>query len=300
MPATTPWGRALEEFSHKVSELTAGNITVVNYFNSQLGDEQTVARQLARGRIDMALLSNVASSLLVPDYGLLQLPYVFDTVAQRDCAVDGYLHEVFDAEFEDAGVILLSTFEVGRMVIMSKTAFRTPEEMQGQKIRTSPTPADTLFIQATGAAAVPLGTLDSMPALKTGAVVAVTTPLVMGVAAGYAAEAPQIIMTAHGHQLGALLISNRTWERLEPSAKEAISRAALGMADLREATREAEENLLKEAEADGAVIHELSPAELESWKRFAPDVRQSIITDLGDHAAEIWAGLNEVKSVCGS
>lgn len=47
--AQTPWGATAEAFAAKVEELTGGDLTVSVYFNNELGDEQTMARQLARG-----------------------------------------------------------------------------------------------------------------------------------------------------------------------------------------------------------------------------------------------------------
>lgn len=297
-PAQTPWGAVTDKFAAKVSELTGGDLTISIYHNSELGDEQTMARQLARGRLDMAVLSNVASSLLVPEYGLLLSPYAFDSKEQADCVVDNHLNNTFGEPFKAAGAVFLSTIEVGQMVIMSKKAFHAPSDMAGEKIRTSPTPTDTLYIQATGAAPVPLGTVDSMPALKTGAVVAVTTPIVMGVAGGYAAEAPQITLTEHGHQIGAMLISKKTWDSLDDKQRDALTEAANLMAMLRPAIRGAEKALLDKATAAGATVYTPNETELAAWKSFAAPAGEKIVSDLGGNAASVWADLEAAKAAC--
>lgn len=223
VPEQTPWGAATRKFAEDVAARTKGALTVNIYYNNELGDEQTMARQLARGRLDMAELSNVAASLLVAEYGLLQAPYVFDTPAQADCVTYTGLAAIFGDLFRASGTVCLAPVEIGHMTIMSKSAILSPDDLEDVKIRTSPTQSDTYFIRAAGGAAVPLGTVDSMPALKTGQVSAVTTPIVVGVAGGYAAAAPQITRTNHGQQIGALLISAKRWETLSAEHRQALA-----------------------------------------------------------------------------
>lgn len=151
---------------------------------------------------EMMQMSNVAASLLVPEYGLLQAPYIFDTPAQANCVTDAGLGAFFGDLIREARVEFLAPVEIGNMTIMSKSAIVTSADLENVKICNSPTQSDTYFIRAAGGAAVPLGTVDSMPALKTGQVSAVTTPVIVGVAGGYAAAAPAITRTNHGQQIG--------------------------------------------------------------------------------------------------
>ena len=298
VPEQTPWGAATRKFAEDVAARTKGELTVNIYYNNELGDEQTMARQLARGRLDMAELSNVAASLLVPEYGLLQAPYVFDTPAQADCVTDSGLAAIFGDLFQASGTVYLAPVEIGRMTIMSKSAILSPDDLEDVKIRTSPTQSDTYFIRAAGGAAVPLGTVDSMPALKTGQVSAVTTPIVVGVAGGYAAAAPQITRTNHGQQIGALLISAKRWQTLSDEHRQALAESARLMADLRPMLRQTEEAMLDKVRASGGTVHDLSPDELVAWQRFAPSVRDQLIAETGGLAAEKWAAIEAAKSAC--
>lgn len=294
----TPWGAAAEKFAADVSKLSGGDLTVSVYFNNELGDEQTMARQAARGRLDMAFLSNVAASLLVPEYGLLLSPYAFDTLEQADCVTDTNLSAIFGEAFDTAGAVFLAPIEVGQMVIMSKTPIHTPDDLADLKIRTSPTQTDTFFIDATGGAAVPLGTVDSMPAIKTGAVDALTTPVVMGVAGGYATEAPLVTRTDHGHQIGALIISQRAWDRLTEAHRAVLAEAAEELAALRPEVRAAEEALLEQVVAAGGVVHEPTADEMAAWKAVAADAMEAILAETGGDADDVWAAIGSAKQAC--
>lgn len=297
-PEKTPWGAAVTEFAGSVSKLTNGNVTIQPSFNSELGDEPTMARQLPRGRLDMAFLSNAAASLLVPEYGLLMTPYLFADLAEADCVFDEHLVETFEAPFEAAGVRMLAGVEIGQMVIMATRPLHRPSDIRGEKIRTAPTPTDTAFVREMGGAPVPLGNVESMSAMRTGLVVAVTTPIVMGVAGGFAAEGPEITVTRHGHQVGGLLISEEAWNRLDADGQAALREAALVMAGLRPAVRAAEAGLLAQAEADGARVHEPTAGEMEEWKAFSPAVAQAVVSGLGPGGVETWDRLMAAKASC--
>lgn len=298
VPEQTPWGVVTQAFADEVAARTNGELTISIYYNNELGDEQTMARQLARGRLDMAELSNVASSLLVPEYGLLQAPYVFDTSQQADCVADSGLAEIFGDLFLDARAVYLAPVDIGSMAIMSKTQIVAPGDLRDVKIRTSPTRSDTYFIRAAGGAAVPLGTIDSMPALKTGQVSAVTAPVIVGVAGGYAAAAPRITRTNHGQQIGALLISASRWDSLSEAYREALMESVKVMAGLRPLLHQTEEAMLNKVRASGGTVHDLSPEELAAWRDFAPAVRDQLIAETGGAAAATWSAIEAAKAAC--
>ncbi|MFC2969035.1 TRAP transporter substrate-binding protein DctP [Acidimangrovimonas pyrenivorans] len=297
-PEATPWGAAAKAMAAKVAELSGGELTISLYFNNELGDGQTMARQIARGRLDMGVLSNVEASLVLPEYGLLNAPYLFTSEKQADCVIDNHVGATFDAAFRKAGAVYLAPIEVGDMMIMAKSPFRLPSDIAREKIRTSPAPTDTYYVQATGAEAVPLSVPETMPALKTGAVVAITTPIIMGVAGGYWAEAPDFIMTDHSHQIGALLLSRTTWDRLDESQRNALTEGAKAMSGLRQGVRAAEKALLAKATAGGAHVIELTPEEKAAWMAVAPAAQAKIVASIGGDAGEVWAKLQAASAAC--
>ena len=90
-PPNSPWGKVAQKFVDKVAELSGGALTVTPYMASKLGGEQDVIKQIARGRVDMGVMSNTAVSLVVPEFGLLASPYAFDSAEQFDCVADNHL-----------------------------------------------------------------------------------------------------------------------------------------------------------------------------------------------------------------
>lgn len=297
-PEPTPWGAAAKQMAATVADLSGGELTINVYFGNELGDGQTMARQIARGRLDMGLLSNVEASLVLPEYGLLNSPYLFESLAQADCVMDDHIGNTFNAPFEQAGAVFLAPIEVGGMQILTKTPISVPADIANQKIRTSPSPTDTYFVEASGAAAVPLSVPDTMPALKTGAVAGITTPIIMAVAGGYSSEATEITLTDHSHQIGAMLMSKKTWDRLNDNQRAALAEGAKAMVGLRQSVRAAEAALLKKATAAGAHVHELSAEEKAEWKRLSAAAQEKILASIGGSAGDIWTKLEAASAEC--
>lgn len=299
-PAGSPWGKITLKFVDKVAEISGGALTIKPFLGSKLGGEQDVARQIARGRIDMGVMSNTAVSLLVPEFGLLASPYAFDSAEQFDCVADNHLLHTFGDQFADAGVRGISWMEVGFQVIFSKSPIRLPSDLAGMKLRTAPAATDTLYIQTAGGTPVPLAPKDAVPAMKTGQVSAATQLSVFGIATGYDKVGPNIVLTRHQHQVGSVLISSKTWAKLSDQEKAWIEEAAPTFLELRGAIRGAEGTLLGKAESEGATLINLSDEELAAWKAVVPAAQEAILNELGDGASAKWEQIQQAKAACSS
>ena len=297
-PPKSPWGGVAQKFVDKVGELSGGKLAIKAFMGSKLGGEQDVIKQIARGRVDMGVMSNTAVSLLVPEFGLLASPYAFESPEQFDCVADKHLLTTFAEEFDAAGIRTLSWMEVGYQVIFSKDGVRVPADLAGVKIRTAPSATDTKYIQTAGGTAVPLSPKDTIPALKTGQVSAGTQLSVFGIVVGYPKVAPQITLTRHQHQVGGVVISKKTWDGLSEEEQGWINEAAPIFLELRGALRGAEGALLKKAEGEGATIINLSEAELAEWKALAPKAQNIILNDMGDTAKTKWDAIQKAKAAC--
>ena len=87
-PPGTVWAMQTERWIQNVEKVSNGALRVTAYMNSQLGSEQDVLQQVARGRIDMAGVSTAAAAALVPELALLDMPFLFSSTKQQDCVMD--------------------------------------------------------------------------------------------------------------------------------------------------------------------------------------------------------------------
>ncbi|WP_292023107.1 TRAP transporter substrate-binding protein DctP [Maritimibacter sp. UBA3975] len=295
-PEPSPWGQATKAFAENVAELSGGELTVNVFYANQLGSEQQTVRQIARGRLDMGLMSNTATSLLVPEFALLAVPYVFDSLDQADCVADQHLLDTYAEPFEAAGVRALEWVEVGHQIVFSKEAVDSIDALDNMKVRVAPTQTDTIFFEATGANAIPLGVNEVPSSLKTGSVTAATVPAVYGMAIGLPEIAPEITISNHVHQVGAILISDRTWETLSDEEKGWVSEASAVFKTLRQSVRGAESALVdKAASMEGVTVHR---PDLGAWRTLAQENHQRIVDAIGGDADTAWEELQAAKKSC--
>lgn len=144
-PEKTPWASYAHDISNKVNQLTKGSPDIQVFSGSQLGNEQDVIRQVAKGRIQLGAFSNTAASLMVPEIALLAAPYLWKNLSQADCALDEHLIPIFQKKFDAKGLIILGWTEVGNMGYAFMKPVVDLAGVFGKKIRVAPTKASSIF-----------------------------------------------------------------------------------------------------------------------------------------------------------
>ena len=299
-PQQTPWGKWFDSVAKKVGEASGGKLKLNTFYSSQLGDEQSVIRQVVRGRIDIAGQSNTATSLVLPEFALLAAPYLWDSPEHADCVFDKYVGDIYGPMLNEAGLVLLTYVEVGHMITFTRKPVRVPADLKGYKIRVAPTKASVLFFREAGANAVPLGTLDAMPSLKTGNVNGATWPTVYGIAIGTHKLAPNVTLTRHSHQVGTLAMSKKVWDKLSAEEQGWIMEGANLVGFLRTGIRKAEGGLVAKIEKAGVPVYRPTEAETKLWRALGPPAQKKLVEEIGGRASEIWPKIQAAVKACRS
>ncbi len=299
-PEKTPWGAHFLDRVKASEEASGGSLKFNMFFSSQLGDEQTVVRQLVRGRIDVAGQSNTATALVVPEFSLLAAPFLFKDAAQSDCVFDNHVNDIFGPLLYDKGLKLLSYMEIGFPSIYSKTPVQTVSDMKEMKIRVAPSKPYPLYFNEAGAAALPLAGSDSVPALKTGRVNALHTSTVFGLAVGYHKLAGHVTYLPSHHDIGTVVMSKKTWLKLSPDQQEAVMAMGEKVNALRKSIRDTQETLLKNAaEKDGAKVYRPTGAAYEEFRSHGAKAQEALVASIGESAKPIWAKIQAAVKACG-
>lgn len=297
-PEKTPWGKWMNGVVAKVKERTGGTLTIKPFYSSQLGNEQTVIRQVIRGRIDIAGNSNTSTSLAVPEFALLAAPYLWDSLKQADCVYDNHIDKMFAGLFARAKLVNVGFVEVGRMILFSKKPLKSPADIAGYKMRAAPTRASTLFFSAVGANPVPLGTVEALPTLKTGGVNGASFPTVYGIAIGTHKLASNITVTRHSHQIGTVTVSKKTYDSLSADHKKALLAFREGFEELRTTIRKVEEGFLGKLKKGGLPVHFLSADEDKAWRAKLEGKYDEFVKAQGGRSEEIWQQIQAAKKSC--
>lgn len=298
-PEKTPWAKNAHDISKSVDKATDGAIKIQIFPGSQLGNEQDVIRQVARGRIHMGSFSNTAASLIVPEIALLAAPYLWSSLQEADCVLDEHLISVFQKKFVAKGLRILGWSEVGQMGYAFRESIGAIVNLSGKKIRVAPTKASAITARNYGANSVPLPITEVASALQTGMVDGADLPSLAFTSLGLGKIAPNWLRTNHSHQVGVVLISEKTWKRLSLIEQEQFLAAQTPPQLLRKQVRGAESFMLaKFVEGGGNVINP-SDTDLMTWRSKAEKSRNELVDALGNDAEKIYKQILDAKEQCG-
>lgn len=191
--------KAFYQLTNRISELSKGQINITVYDSASLYNQAAEFDAIANGLIDLSIVG-------FQDRPNLRYPAMFKSAymfSGRDHALRFYDGEVGQRVFEDHASILgvrpLGTFDVGtRNILLTKEEeVRTPQDMNGVKLRMPGSPDWIALGEALGGTPTPVPYNDVYMALKTGIVDAAENRLATLQRMKWIEVAKQIVMTGH-------------------------------------------------------------------------------------------------------
>jgi len=247
---------AAEVFAKKVEQYTSGRYKVQVYCCSQLGNDPKNIEQLALGGIDFTVSSTGSYAPHVSSLNLTMLPFLVDSYEQGWKLYDE--SKWLEAQFDKApqkGFRFLSTFEAGFRCMTTRDPLRSPEDAKGKKLRTFPNEMMRWTLDAIGFNVQIMPLPEVYLAIQQGTVSGQENPIDTIYSNKFYEVAPYVTLTKHVYSPIPLAISEKTWQKLSPADREAITKAAREAADWsRKEIRANDDNQLKEMTSKGAKI----------------------------------------------
>jgi tripartite ATP-independent transporter DctP family solute receptor len=171
-PADAPVGRGASKFAELVGIKTNGRVTVDVYPASQLGNEKDLMDAVEMGTLEFALGGVAEWAKRYKPIMIFEGPFVY---RNREHLLKAYANPVGQEVVEDlakkTGARSLALMYYGtRHVTTSKTAARTPKEMNGLKLRCPDQPLYVQVVRAMGAQPTPMAFSEVYLALQQGVV----------------------------------------------------------------------------------------------------------------------------------
>ncbi|GLV48991.1 C4-dicarboxylate ABC transporter [Thermus sp. LT1-2-5] len=227
----TAWGQGAQRFAELVAEKTGGRVNIKVYYSGQLfAGQQTNEFQLLRtGVADFAIGSTINWSPQVKELNLFNLPFFFPSYKELDAVEEGQAGKAIFQRLRQLGVEPLAWGENGyRQLTNSKRPIRTPEDLQGLKIRVVGAPIFIDTFRALGANPTSMNWAEVLTALQQGVIDGQENPIV-GVIIPYKLwELGQRHLTVWNYVIDPLIFaaSAQTWRTFPPEVQKAIQEAA--------------------------------------------------------------------------
>jgi len=229
----TAWGMGAEYFTDLVRERSDGRINIRVFPNSQLttGRQTNAFMLLRNGTIDFAVQSTINFSPQIPELNLFALPFFMSREPDRYRALDAILNgrsgEMIVEAVESRGATFLAWGENGfRELTNSVREIRSPEDLQGLRMRVVGSPLFLDIFSALGANPLTMVWADTMAALQLGTIDGQENPINTFFPVGVPEFNRYVTKWHYVADPTMFVVNPRVWSRFSAEDQELIRQAA--------------------------------------------------------------------------
>ena len=269
-PKGSPWFDNLQDMAADWGAASDGRIKVRIYPGGSIGDERDMVRKMQIGQLQGAVLTAEGLSVIVPEILALQMPMIFKTDGELDY-VREQLKPELEALFEARGYKILNWGDIGWVRLFSRDPVVVMDDLRRQKLFTwagDPELAEGYRMQ--GMKVVPLPVPEIFSGLQSGLIDALYTAPVAALSYQWFGLANHMTELKVLKLIGATVVTDKTWNRIDPAARDEVVAAAVEAGDnAREKIRDFEDEAIRVMQEHGLVIHSVTEEQAAVWEASA-------------------------------
>jgi tripartite ATP-independent transporter DctP family solute receptor len=259
----------------------------------ELGNDNAILEGVRLGSIDIGLTGNPFFTQFAPRLNVMDLPYLFRDAAHAHAVMDGPIGAELLKDLERNRMKGIAFWEIGfRHVTNSKGPVRTPDDLKGVKIRTTPNRAHLEAFRLWGANPVPMPFTELYLALQTGTVDAQENPINNIFANRMYEVQKHLSLTGHAYTASIAAMSLAKFNALPADLQKAVLDAALEAGRFqRELNAKQEGENLARIKAAGLQV--IEKVDVEAFRKVVYEPVAKTYTD--QHGKEIVERILAVK-----
>ncbi|MFC4235649.1 TRAP transporter substrate-binding protein [Thalassospira xianhensis] len=271
------WHKAAVKFGEELSSLTDGRIDVQVFPNETLGKEIDLINGMQLGSVDMTITGESLQNW-APMAALLAVPYAYQTLEDMDAVASGEIGDKIEQQIvEKARIRPIAYFARGPRNLTSNREIKSPDDLNGLKLRVPNVPLFVDVWKSLGAQPTPMAFSEVFTSLQAGTIDAQENPLALIDSASFNEVQKFVNKTEHVRSWIYLTISEITWGKLSDDDKEAVMEAAKrAQAYERDLFSADEERLTKELQAKGMTFVEVDT------QAFAQKAKDAVLANVSD------------------
>lgn len=231
------------------------DLTIDTFPNSQLGSNTETFASVMSGDIDMDVQGSAALGSAYSPIGVFDAAYAFDDVDHMFSFFDSPAADAMKEGFtEVTDAHILDVWYFGERHFTANGPIRTPEDLEGLRMRFPDSPIYLANAEALGASPTAVAFEEVYMALQQGIVDGQENPIATIAADNF--DEVQSHISLSGHQIGSqmIVVSGATWDGLTEEQQAALQEAVSSVReDNRACIEEAEAETLAEWESTGAM-----------------------------------------------
>lgn len=256
---TNPYHLLAEDFKELVEKRSDGRLKINIYPNAQLGNERELIEQMTFGNLDFAVITTSPVTNFVREFGVLDIPYLFENWDQVETFVESEIANELLKETEKIGITTYGFVPRGfRSVTTSTAPVKTPEDLEGLIIRVIGSEVYVDTFNELGAVATAMSWGDAFTAMQQGAVDGQENDYSIIQTQNVPEVQKYLSLTEHIFAMNTLMASSNNIAQLPKDLQQIIEESAVeAVKNMGDYNREAQDNLRQMIEDEGMVINEV-------------------------------------------
>lgn len=227
LPQTHPVHKGIVEFQKALEKKSEGAIKIKIFPDGQLGSEREVLELLQIGSVAITKVSAATLSNFVPEYHVLGIPYLFRDKQHQFDVLEGDIGKSILEKGSKFWLRGLCYYDAGsRSFYTSNKAIRTPEDLNGLKIRVMNNQMAINMVNALGGSATPMAYGELYTAIQQGVVDGAENNPPSFVSSNHYEISKYYILDQHSSVPDVLLIGTKQWEKLSEQEKQWVQESA--------------------------------------------------------------------------
>ena len=257
-----PVHKGMEFMKQRLEALSGGSVTIDIYPSSVLGSEVQCMEQLQNGSLAMTKTSAATMENFIPAMSVYGLPYVFRDADHYWNVLNGVIGQGLLQQGESKFLRGLCYYDSGsRNFYTRDKPIKTPDDLQGLKIRVINSKTAMDMVSAMGSAPTPIAWGELYSALAQGTVDGAENNPPSFTSNKHYEICKHFTLDGHTRIPDMLLNSTKVWGKLDPQVQKWVQQAANESSDFqRKLWKEKTQESLEQAKAKGVTIYEVDTA----------------------------------------
>lgn len=277
---------------------TGGKMKVQVFSDGVLGNDAQMVAAARTGTLDMVNSSSSPLASVVPELGVLDLPFLLNNTKEADVLFDGKVGDWFNAKMPAVGLVNLAWWENGfRHTTNSKRPITKVDDFSGIKLRVMQNKVYIDSFNALGANAVPMAFTEVYSALETKTVDGQENPYLNIQNMKFYEVQKYLTLTKHSYSTNMLLVSRKVWDTLSPQEQTVLKDCGAQSRDaVRKANREKEDASLAFLKAQGMLVNEIAAPEMARIRAKTKPIYETASKSVGPEAlSQVFDELKRVR-----
>jgi tripartite ATP-independent transporter DctP family solute receptor len=272
-PESSTHHQAAERWKELVESRSDGQVVVEIFPASLLGSGTEMIEQAQAGAVEAVALPTAWAAPFAPTVSVLDLPFLFPSREIAYQVIDGEVGEEILRPLGDVNLRGVAFWESGFKQFTGQFEIRSPQDYQGRKIRTMPSPVIQEQFKAFGAVPTAINFAELYTALQQQVVDGQENPIATIAAMRFYEVQKHLILSDHGF-LAYIFMFNKDFLESQPDDIQAILIEAAREAGQfqRDIIREAERTHLETFKQAGLEIHELTEEQRAAFEKASQPV----------------------------